>query len=394
MADHLSKSAHPLLAAFGCDAVDLGVKSIRIQTAYSTEHDMVVDTPPIMNFLLALGEAPATYAAVSGCRSPAQLFRLLEDDLKVILGEREFFSRWRHGLWAVYRDFQPRMLELFARNLVAIGLSHPKAQAALSIYAYALCGMALGYWVRNGTLIWEYTGRRECADCFQTALEPSLYCHEHRTSREDRQLRTRKAGAAQNLEVLRRRAARIKNAARQFLRDERTIYSRLYKQLVNGNPDISVYPRALTPTTDGWFVAGTRIGTDGAIWLIYLWCHLPRVRRVLGDDWPEIVSCSYRSKDWSEVIRRLRIIDPYNESTDAAVWAKALIHAEAWQEAAETDRLERGPGRPRRDANDPGVNLALSALRGGAPVAAVARWKRKSSATIYRWGQNAKKLQN
>ncbi len=95
-------------------------------------------------------------------------------------------------------------------------------------------------------------------------------------------------------------------------------------------------PPPLERVGDNKFGFGARIGRNGADWLIYLWEVLPRVQRILGPDWPNLVRTALAYDEWIQVLDRLkREIDCGRESTDAFQWAKALIDAERWAEADE-----------------------------------------------------------
>lgn len=341
-------------------------------------YGMSLHIPPIMKVEDAIEQAPVVYTEIDEARSGTALLNLAEHHLRKIIDPEIFAERWPEGLSA-YAGLEPERLQLLARRLVALGTSYPREMSAVSIMAYALLGLA------EDRKFAESDEDHDCLWCYRTALSPSKYCAIHHISREARVERTKKRGSRENLDVARRHARHIRKIADNLWRNEQGIYNRLYRQLVGMTGGLNTLPPPLETLQDDEFATGARIGTNGGEWFIYLWKVLPRVQKVLGTDWPELVRSALEWKDWSRVLQRLGKIDFHKQDTDAFKWALTLIEAEEWAEAEEIERQQRCRGRPRKNHPDPRVEYALTQVHDGKQVAEVAQDLGVPVPTLYRW---------
>ncbi len=355
-----------------------GEAILEAQQGDELEYGMSLQIPPVMKLDDAIKQAPAVYAEIDKARSGTALLTLVERHLREITDPEIFAQRWPDGL-SIYASLKPKRLQLLALRLAAFGSSYPKEMAAVSIMVYAVRGLA---------------GDREMADpveedkrvwCPLTALSPSKYCETHQISREQRRNRTKKEGGEDNLDVVRRYACRISKIADDLWKNEQGIYNRLYRQLVGMTGGLNTLPPPLETLQDDEFATGARIGTNGGEWFIYLWKVLPRMQKVLGADWPELVRSALEWKEWSRVLQRLRRIDSNELTTDAFKWALTLIQAEEWAEAEEIERQQRRRGRPRKSKPDPDVEYALRQVRDGKRIAKVVEDLGVPKPTLYRW---------
>lgn len=355
-----------------------GAAILEAQQGDELEYRVSLRIPPVMKLKDARERAPTIFTEMNETCSGAALLTSIERHLREIAGPAVFVQRWPDGL-SVYAGLEPERLRLFARRLAAFGISNPKELAAVSIMVYAVLGLA------EDREFAMPTEDNHCSWCYQTALSPSKYCAVHRISRQEHLVHTKKRGNAENLDVVRRRARRIREIADDLRKDERGIYRRLFCQLqgITSEPSAPLPP--LEEMHDDKFAIGQRVGMNGSEWFIYLWKVLPRMQKVLGADWPELVRSALELKDWSQVLQRLGRIDPYKEDTDAFKWAWTLIEAEGWAEAEEIERQQRHRGRPCKSKPDPKVEYALRQVRDGKRVADAAGDVGVSQPTLYRW---------
>lgn len=349
---------------------------LEAQQGDELQYGVSLHIPPVMKLEQARERAPAVYAEIDKARSGTALLTLVERHLREVTDPEIFAQQWD---LSVYTSHKPERLQLLARRLAAFGISNPKEFAAVSIMVYAVIGLATDQ--DHATPARDH----HCGLCYQTALSPRKYCATHCISREDHIERTRKRGSAENLDVTRRRACRIGEIADHLWRNEHGIYKRLRCQLhgIANAPNTS--PPPLEEMQDDQFATGPRIGTNGGEWFIYLWKVLPRMQKVLGADWPELVRSALELKDWSRALQRLGRVDPYKEDTDVFKWAWTLIEAEAWAEAEEIERQQRRRGRPRKSKPDPDVEYALAQVRDGKRIVKVVEDLGVSKPTLYRW---------
>lgn len=343
-----------------------------------SDYGMSLRIPPLMNVEHAIEQAPVIYAEMDKARSGTTLLRLLERHLERIAGEEMFAKWWSDGL-SIYKDLQPERLQMLARGIVAFGVDYPRESAAISIMAYVLLGLAEDRKIANPVKDCN------CVWCPLTALPTSKYCKTHKISRKQRRKRTKKERSADNLDVVRRHACRISKIADDLWKNEQGIYNKLFRQLVGMTGGLNTCPPPLETVEDNEFATGARIGTNGAEWFIYLWKVLPRMRKVLGADWPALVRSALEWKEWSRVIQRLRKIDSKKDVTDAFKWALTLIEAEEWAEAREIERRQRRRGRPPKSKPGPDVEHALRQVRDGKRVTKVAEEIGVPKTTLYRW---------
>lgn len=355
-----------------------GATIVDVERGDEPAYGMSLHIPPIMKLEDAIEQAPAIYTEINAARSGTALLDLVERQLRRITDQKTFADRWPEGL-SVYTDLKPKRLQLLARRVAALGASHPNEMTAVSIIVCALLGLAADREITNTAQ------DHDCVWCFRTALSPSKYCEIHHIPRKDRIERTKKRGGGENLDVVRRRARRIGEIAVNLRRNEQGVYNRLYRQLAGMTGGLNTLPPPLETVQDSEFATGARIGTNGGEWFIYLWKVLPRMQKVLGADWPELVRSALEWNDWSRVLQRLGEIDSHKQDTDAFKWALTLINAEKWAEAEEIERQQQHRGRPRRNNPDPRVEHALMQVRDGKPVTEVTQDLSVSVSTLYRW---------
>lgn len=359
-----------------------GVAIVDASRGDEPDYGMSLQIPPLMNVEDAIEQAPVIYSEMNGARSGTALFNLVGHHLREIIDPEIFAERFPGGL-SVYAGLKPERLQMLARRLVALGTDYPRVMSAVSIMAYALFGLA------EDREFAKPDQDHHCLWCYLTALSPSKYCEIHRISRKDRIESTKKQRDGDNLDVVRRHARRIREIAANLWKNEQGVYNRLYRQLVGMVGGLNTLPPPLETLQDDEFATGSRIGTNGGEWFIYLWKVLPRMQKVLGTDWPELVRSALEWKEWSRVLQRLRKIDSNKRATDAFKWTLTLIEAEAWAEAEEIERQQRRHGRPRKNEPDPNVEYALKQVRDGKLVAEVVEDLGVSASTLYRWKTKA-----
>lgn len=373
------------LAARSKSYIWTGEAILEAQQGDELEYGMSLQIPPVMKLDDAKEQAPAVYDEIDKVRSGAALLTLIERQLQTIADPEIFSQRWPDGL-SVYMSLKPKRLQLLALRLAALGSSYPKTMAAVSIMVYAVRGLASDREKANPV------EEDKCAWCPLTALPPSKYCETHQISREQRRDRIKKNKNNKNkdnLDVVRRHASRISKIADDLWKNKQGIYNKLYQQLVGMTGALNVFPPPLERLQDDDFSTGARIGTNGGEWFIYLWKVLPRVQKVLGVDWPELVRSALEWKEWSRVLQRLGRIDSNKLATDAFEWAWTLIEAEAWAEAEEIERQQRCRGHPPKSEPDPDVEYALAQVRDGQNIVKVAKDLGVPRSTLYRWKARA-----
>lgn len=344
------------------------------------EYATAITIPSTMHVVRAIRRAPSIYAKFAQVGPGKLLLDILERYLLTLLGEDLYAVKWRRQL-SGYKSLEGGMLQHLARRVLALRSNFPEAIPALSIFAYALLGLAAEQDSEN-----PRPSRTQCPGCYRTAAAPLKYCVTDHITRTGRRDGTKKRGADENLAVNRRRAPRIKAVARALCEDEQTIYGKLFRQLLGVTGGLNPLPSPLEELQDDEFATGARIGRSGGHWFIYLWEVLPRVRKMLGEEWVDRVQLAMDDHEWAVVIKYLRKIDPAQDPTDAFQWVVTLIRAEAWAEAEEIERQRRrGPGRPRRDPSNPTIKKALVQLAEGKAVKEVANQAGVSTSTVYRW---------
>lgn len=357
---------------FICD----GDTMLREWRAESRDYKIKLDIPSLMQLSDAQSLAPTVHDDIERLRSGTALLDFVERTLGKVMGESGFAQNWPKGL-SEYTDLQPVRLQRLAYDVLCVTTDYVRETAAISIMTYALIGLASQV---------KSTPRYFCRLCYRTAVSKRRYCELHQMTRDDRIIYTKKRRReSENRDVVRRRAERIRKLAIGLQLKEDGPYQRMFWQLrstVDRAPDV---PPMLEDIQDNGFVMGDRIGDNGATWLIYSWEVLPRMQKVLGPDWPELVRSALKRKYWTPVLQRLGTIDPHQHVTDAGTWAWTLITAEAWAEAEEMERQQPHRGRPRRDQLDPQVLYAKKQLSDGRSVTDVARNIGVSPKTIYRW---------
>ena len=365
------------LAARSKSYIWTGEAILEAQRGDELEYGMSLQIPPVMKLDDAKKQAPAVYDEMNKVRSGSALLILVELHLRKITNPEIFSQRWPKGL-SIYSNLKPKRLQLLALRLAAFGSSYPKCMAAASIMVYAVRGLAGD---REKTHPVE---ENKCAWCPLTALPPSKYCETHQISREQRRSQTKKEDE-NNLDVVRRHARCISEIADNLWKNEQGIYNKLFRQLVGMTGALNTFPPPLERLQDDDFSTGARIGTNGGEWFIYLWEVLPRMQKVLGADWPELVRSALEWKEWFRVLQRLRRIDSNKLATDAFEWAWTLIEAEAWAEAEEIEQQQRRRGRPPKINPDPDVEYALRQVCDGKCVTKVVEELGVPRSTLYRW---------
>lgn len=362
-----------------------GVALIEWMQADKREYEMPLEVPPIMAIEEATERAPGFYAEVCRARSGMSLLNVIEYHLRKI-DPKTFAGRWQEKLLSAYEYPEPNQIESLAHQLIVQARHDPNTTAVLSIMAYALIGLANSEWLENFTKRSAQRRYAICRYCPLTALPPSRYCPIHRTSRIGRAKGTKRKGSTDNLELRRRRAAKISKIAIEIAKDERLPYGRLRRQLLGLTGGLDVRLPPLEDAQDNGFVTGPRIGANGGRWFIYLWHALPRVRAKLGRDWPQLVESALKSREWTSVLERLKKIDPHKKETDASLWVETLIETEEWAEAEEIEQQQqRWRGRPRREKSDPVIRNALAQIQNGKPLMEIAERLEVSVSTLHRW---------